>query len=49
MSWDGYVDSLIGSGVITRGAIIGLNGSIWTPSTDPKVSILNVSNVNILF
>lgn len=34
MSWDGYIDTMVGSGAgnITKGCIIGLNGSVWTPS-----------------
>jgi len=34
MSWDGYIDNMVASGkeTISKGCIIGLNGSVWTPS-----------------
>lgn len=41
MSWDGYLDTLVGygKGNIDRGAIIGLDGSQWTTSGHAKVAM----------
>jgi len=39
MSWDGYIDSIIGNsqGAISSATIVGLNGAIWTPKTAEKI------------
>jgi len=39
MSWQQYVDgSLVGSGNIKKGAVMGLDGTIWAVSPDLKLS-----------
>lgn len=40
MSWDGYIDNMVASGkeTISKGCIIGLNGSVWTPSGTVSIS-----------
>jgi hypothetical protein len=41
MSWSGYVDYLVGSGVVPKAAIFGaLDGAIWAKSADLDVSIV---------
>ena len=39
MSWQGYVDNLVGNkAAVSKAAFIGLDGSIWAKSTDLNLS-----------
>ncbi|KAF6023603.1 hypothetical protein EB796_018087 [Bugula neritina] len=44
MSWDPYIDNIIQQcPSVTKGTIIGLNGSIWTPATAANPKILAIT------
>ncbi|KAK3838653.1 MAG: putative profilin [Linnemannia elongata] len=39
MSWQAYVDTnLVGTGKVAKGAIFGLDGSVWATSSDFSIS-----------
>lgn len=41
MSWQGYVDNnLVGTGHVTQGAIVGLEGGVWAASSGFQVLCL---------
>jgi len=40
MSWDPFRDNLVASGHVTKAALCGLDGSVWTQSPGMDVSWL---------
>ena len=44
MSWQGYVDQqLVGTGMVNKACIIGLNGGVWAQSAGFAVLVLHLS------